>query len=250
MIVSRQYEYLFVELPHTASTAISHELCEKYDGVEILHKHAHYHEFLEVATREERNYFVFAGIRNPLDVAVTLYFKKKTNHQGFFTNPIYWRKHGGHVSRSELEVFHFIQEEEADFPTCFKRFYKLPYDSWGSPSPDDFDFIIHYENLQQDFATVLDRLGIEQVRPLPLINKTEDKGNYLSYYTPDIRDQARRIFGPYMRLWGYDFPSEWEKHYVPWFSQVLFHTLRFFRKQLLWGPRFYARLFRRLRETL
>jgi hypothetical protein len=45
MIVSHQYKCLFMEIPLTASWAISQELCRYYGGASILHKHATYVEF-------------------------------------------------------------------------------------------------------------------------------------------------------------------------------------------------------------
>ena len=75
MIISHQHRYLFVELPHTASTAIRRELLANYDGSSILHRHATYIDFERIASPDERSYFVFSCIRNPLDVAVTLYHR-------------------------------------------------------------------------------------------------------------------------------------------------------------------------------
>lgn len=66
MVISDKYKYLFVELPHTGSTAISRELCEYYDGTQILSKHIFYHQFLKTATPKRKNYFVFSCIRKPL----------------------------------------------------------------------------------------------------------------------------------------------------------------------------------------
>src|SRR5262245_27774439 len=80
MVISHKHRYLFVEIPNTGSTAISAELRRHYDGEPVLHKHATYGEFLRLASRDQRTYFVFGTVRNPLDLAVTEYFKLKTNH--------------------------------------------------------------------------------------------------------------------------------------------------------------------------
>lgn len=244
MIISHEYRYLFVQMPHTASTAIGRELCENYAGVPILNKHAHYHEFLESAAAEEKKYFVFAGVRNPLDMVVTRYFKRKTDHQGFFTDPKYWQKYGGHVSDKALREYAFIRDDGADFPAYFKKFYRFPYDSWGSPSPQEFDFVIRYENLQAGFARVLELLEIRPERPLPVVNPTDEKGDdFRAYYTPEIRDRARRVFGPYMRKWGFHLPSDWGDQSVPRFSQVQFDVLGVLRRHLVWRSSSSARLF-------
>lgn len=52
MVISHKYEYLFVELPRTGTTAIHNELLEKYDGQGILSKHANYRDFLKIASEE------------------------------------------------------------------------------------------------------------------------------------------------------------------------------------------------------
>jgi len=66
VIISHKYKYVFIGLPLAASTAISKELCEKYDGKPILSKHSIYQDFLKIATKEEKGYKVIACARNPL----------------------------------------------------------------------------------------------------------------------------------------------------------------------------------------
>ncbi|MBN1815502.1 MAG: sulfotransferase family 2 domain-containing protein [Anaerolineae bacterium] len=254
MIISHRHKYLFVELPHTACTAISKELCELYDGEPILRKHAHYHEFLRVATPVERDYFVFSGIRNPMDEVVSLYEKYRTNHRGNYTDPKKRKGRGGHVTRLDMASFSFIQETGADFPAFFRRFYRLPYDNWSSLAHNRFDAIIRYEHLQSDFAHTLDSLGLEKQRPLPVVNPTADKRPFLSYYTPEIWDHATWVFGPFMQKWGYDFPPEWGSGSIPLSSQALFHALvayRNLRRRYL-KPRstFFVRSLDRLLENL
>lgn len=209
MIVSPVYKYVFIELPHTASTSINRELCAYYDGQKILSKHFPYHNFLRNANAEEKKYFVFSGIRNPLDVVVTKYFKLKNNHDEHFTKPRHWQKNGGWVTNYDLKQFKFIQDNHADFAVFFKKYYKFPYDNWSCLAHKQFDFVIRFENLQNDFLQVLQLIGIEPKRDLPLINKTGGKKEFISYYTPEIQDQAKRVFGPFMSKWGYDLPSEW-----------------------------------------
>ncbi len=229
MVISHRHRYLFIELPHTASTAISRELVALYDGETILRKHAYYHEFLRVAGEEEKGYFVFSGIRNPLDEAVSIYLKYKNNHRGNYTDPRKLKKQGGHVTEADLERFRFIHERQADFPLYLRRFYRLPYDNWSSLAHHRFDFVIRFERLQEDFAEVLERLGIEQQRPIPLANPTTGKRDFGSYYTPEIRRHAVWVFGPFMRKWGYEFPPEWDTANVPWSSVVLFRLLSIYR---------------------
>jgi hypothetical protein len=215
MIISHKYKYLFIELPHTASSAISKELREFYDGSKILRKHAFYHDFLKIANAEEKKYFVFAGIRHPADEVVSLYLKYKNNHREAFTNSAKWKENGGFIKETDLHVFNFIQKTNAEFPVFFKKYYQWPYDNWSSLAHKKFDYVIHFESLQEDFAAVLKLLNIEQARPLPVVNKTQEKADsFWSYYTPEIREQATQVFGPFMEKWGYTFPYDWGAYKV------------------------------------
>lgn len=231
MVISHKHKYLFIELPRTASTAISRELRTFYEGERILRKHATYYDFLKVATPEEKEYFVFSCIRNPLDHAVSLYFKYKSDHKQQFSTARKLKRRKRLAYLVAAVRFKFVQNRDADFETYFKTFYKIPYNDWSALAHKQFDFVIRYENLQKDFATALELIGIEPVRPLPVVNKTGGKErHFLSYYnTPEIIDRAKRIFGPYMQQWGYAFPPEWGEISIPWWSQVEFAFFNLFR---------------------
>lgn len=209
MIISSLHKYVFVELPHTATTSIRRELCAIYDGQEILAKHSPYHKFLKTANAEQKKYFVFSSLRNPLDVVVTKYLKIKTNHNGSYTKSEHWKRNGAWIPDYELKQFKFVQDNDADFPTFFKKYYKVPYDNWSCLAHKQFDFVMRYENVQDDFSKAIQLIGIEQKRPLPVVNKTREKKDFISYYTPEIQEQAKRIFGPFMKKWGYEIPREW-----------------------------------------
>jgi hypothetical protein len=216
MIISHTYRYLFVELPRTGTTAVEKELKQFYDGQDILRKHSTYQQFLKEATEEEKQYFVFGSIRNPMDDAVSRFFKIKSNHSFRHTRLKSIKRRKGAVERYEDLLFRYVQRNDAEFATFFRWVYLFPYDNWSSLNHKEFDFVIRFENLAEDFATLLSMLGIEQVRPLPVRNTTNiRKRDYLTYYTPEIRDQARRVFGPFMKKWGYDFPAEWGQAEVP-----------------------------------
>ena len=95
MIISHKYKFLFIGLPFSASSAISKELYLQYEGEAVLRKHSLYHEFKKVATKEEQEYFVFAVLRNPMEIAITAYEKMKANAKGNFTNnALLWGSRG------------------------------------------------------------------------------------------------------------------------------------------------------------
>lgn len=231
MIISHRHKYIFVQLPRSGSTAIGRELLNLYDGEDILYKHCTYHEFSRTATEEEKQYFVFSCIRNPLDDAVSRYYKLKTNFRDRYTDSAkVARRRQNFVERIEDKLFHYIQDNEADFEDFFLRFYLFPYNDWSSIDHKNFDFVIRFENIVEDFAEALRLMGVEQKRPLPVRNKTpERQKGYLSYYTPRAIKRARRIFGPYMQEWGYEMPADWNVPAVSWVNQAEYKIFTFFR---------------------
>ncbi len=98
MIISDRYRYVFIQTPMTGSSAVAKELVEKYEGRTILSKHAIYSTFLANANNEQRKYFVFSGVRHPLDKMVSNYQKMLNNHNERFTQKIERRSTKGHFS--------------------------------------------------------------------------------------------------------------------------------------------------------
>lgn len=219
VIISDRHRYLFVELPRTGSTAVHRELKARYDGTPILTKHATYRDFLKIATEDQKRYFVFSSVRNPLDDAVSKYFKVKGGraHGAVPRGRAGNRPPGKRRGRDRLinrlldtHMTRFVRRTDADFPTFFLRYSVLPYDTWASLDHQRFGLVMHFETLTDDFERALRRIGLEPQRPLPVANPTAGRQpDYASYYVPQIRGRARRVLGPYMERWGYQFPASW-----------------------------------------
>jgi hypothetical protein len=208
MVISDKYKYLFIETPHTASSAISIELVRKYEGRKIVNKHANYHEFLKIANNEQKEYFVFAGVRDPLDEAVSLYNKLLTDHNEAYTDPNRQLGKGGWVTKRKAEI-HKLVKSGKGFAGFLRKYYPRTYTSNIDINKKRCDFIIRFESIDKDFTSALKKLGIKQLRPLPVVNKTNKKGSYDEYYDPQSRDFAFKVFGPFMEEWEYDFPDSW-----------------------------------------
>ena len=114
MVISHRHRYLFIELPRSGTTAIGKELLEHYDGFRLLSKHSTYYDFRKVASDEEKKHFVFSCLRNPMDDAVSRYFKIKSNHSYRHTNPKSLKRRWTAVERYEDRLFHFVQETETE----------------------------------------------------------------------------------------------------------------------------------------
>lgn len=210
MVISHKHRYLFIELPRTGSTAISKELIENYDGKEILYKHSNYRDFLRIASKEERKYFIFSCIRNPLDREVSYFLKCKYGYYDYKLRNNY--KLNFYEKYFLVRKINFIKNKDSNFSHYLFKFYKFPYSDWSCLDHESFDFIIRFENIGNDFQQVLELIGLKPVRLLPPTNVTKEKKDFLSFYKPEIMNHAKRIFGPAMKEWNYTFPKDWGKN--------------------------------------
>jgi len=101
----------------------------------------------------------------------------------------------------------------------------------------------------------LDLLEIAQVRPVPVRNKTkEKKSDWESYYTPKMIEKAKRIYGPFMKKWGYAFPPEWGTYQIPVRKNMEFTIVNLMKKIYMVNFRYsdhrYANFVRKIHSKL
>jgi len=231
MIISHKYKFLFIGLPFSASSAITKELHANYEGKPYLRKHSLYHEFKKVATKKEKDYFVFAVLRNPMEIVITVYEKMKANAKGNFTNPDLFKENGGHITKNHRLRFNFIKDNNASFQQYFLKFHTKPYDNLSSITLDNCDFVIRYENITSDYLLALKKAGIDSPTALPVANRTAGKRESMSdYYTEEIRKHTIYVFGPFLIKYNYSFPEDWGKINIPLLSTLKFKFMGLLRE--------------------
>jgi hypothetical protein len=101
----RQFHNI-VGLPFSASSAISKELLECYDGELILSKHANIPSLLrQMPEIDIAQYSIFAVVRDPVDIAWSKYNKILTDAYGAHTSPDYFIENGGWVTKRVRDRF-------------------------------------------------------------------------------------------------------------------------------------------------
>jgi hypothetical protein len=256
MVISDEYRYLFIEIPHTASWAIRIELCDHYAGTPILHKHATYPEFKRIATSEQLSYYVFAGVRNPLDVIVTNYVRLSSGSgQAIPSSEKDDMIESLKADYSDLKKHVYLTRTGSDFESYFLKYRKRPYSDMIDLSGENLDFVMRFERLQEGFSRVLEALGIEQLRPLPVKNPTAGKrSDWQSYYTQTTIDLAKRVCAPYAKRWGYEPPPEWGEYELSWATQLEYRLWgilrRYYMLHFRYNNRSYSKIIRRLRAAL
>lgn len=232
MIISHKHRYVFIELPRTGCTAVGKELIEKYDGENILHKHATYREFKKIYPDLVEDYFSFSSIRNPLDSIVSLYEKIRNGYYDFMLNPE--RKKSLYHHFYLLPRLRYVKMYNPDFERYFQKYYIIPYDNWSVLDHDSFDAIIRFESLNKDFMNVLSDIGIKPVRDLPVTNKTREKARHFEeYYTKPIQKRAVFVFGPFMKRWKYNFPDSFNNTEIS-IKSCVFHYMINLIKKFYW----------------
>lgn len=240
MIISERNRYIFVQLPHTASTAVAEELKAHYDGRDILDKHSPLTELRHRTSYDPANFFVFSTIRNPLDEVVSMFYKLKRNHKGVYSDPANYVENGGWITRRTRRRFEYVQKEDVGFAEFLKRFYRFPYTNWSLLEHKEFDYVMRFERLQEDFRTVLDLLGKEEVRPLPVVNPTSRPKRSLSeHYPRSVRQHTARVFHPFMEYWGYEMPQDWKIERPGVITHLVFRVIStlksiYWRNQTRW----------------
>jgi hypothetical protein len=151
----------------------------EYDYTKIP-RHAKYSEAAEFYP-ESKNYFKFSFVRNPWDRMLSFYLFKKTN-------------------RAFIKIADDLSLKDFILTSAGKiKFNQYSYiDGF-----DENSFIGRFENLQEDFNIVCDKIGIPQ-RKLPHINKTQHK-HYTEYYDDETLEIFAEKYAKDIEYFGYKF---------------------------------------------
>ena len=182
-MISHEYKCIFIEVPKTGSTTIRSIIGRtKKPHLDILQIKK------QVTIKQFNQYFKFGFVRNPWDRAVSLYNRNE-----------------GIQLKNKMSFVNFIKWHNYATDTCThpsQKKYQLDFftDSVGELL---VDFIGKFENLQQDFNIICDKIGIPQ-HQLPHINKSNHK-HYTEYYDDETREIVAEKYAKDIEYFGYEF---------------------------------------------
>ena len=208
--------YIFVWLPKTGGTSVSHALAvadgmriarhprrpwrpgNDGNGVTFLHKGLPAlvdHGLLDAGACKAA--FKFAFVRNPWDRFVSLWS--------------YWHRLRRCVDsvkgRSLAEACRFIAERGVPPPGIgnISGFnLAAPQTEWLFPDGRlAVDFVGRFEDLDEDFGRVCRVLGVRAV--LPRLNTSRRKADYRRYYDDEAAELVGRLYAGDVRSFGYEF---------------------------------------------
>lgn len=195
MIIDKNNKYLFVGLYFSGSSAISKELITEYRGTPIFSKHTSIPYLLKKKGKDYIDgYSVLAVIRDPIDMTFSRYNKLKTNHNQIYTSESSYKKNGGWLSESDKVLFDLVYNKGISFEEYLKiKFSKKMFNHDLSYNSKYISHVIHFENLNSDFKSVIKSIGLEPKRDLPIFNKTQKAVNEY-----ELSDKVkRRVFASY-----------------------------------------------------
>lgn len=139
----------------------------------------------EMPTETFDSAFKFAFVRNPWDWQVS-------NYAYALQTPA----HGQHEIIRDLGSFeryiHYQYEQCAPSQSSF---------IFGPDGEPLIDFVGRFETLQDDFQTVCDRIGVQA--ELPVLNASNRRRDWRSYYTNETRDLIADLFQRDIKQFGY-----------------------------------------------
>ncbi|MEJ1161250.1 sulfotransferase family 2 domain-containing protein [Prosthecomicrobium sp. N25] len=114
----------------------------------------------------------------------------------------------------EVSNFYFHHPKPEGRPS-FEEFLRRhtrrkPIDNFDIYSIDGrvvADIVLRHERLDEDFAALMARLGIDPTPALPRARSHQrpDKGRYRDLYTTETRDLVARLYAREIRTFGYEF---------------------------------------------
>ena len=186
-MINHKHKFIFIHINKCGGSTIDRLL-----GGGLFGGHKKVFDYKKLNPKEFDNYFKFTFVRNPWDRVVSFYFYQMKR------NWIYY------PFDETIPFKEFVKNWLIQMPRQTKLNTHPCYD-WISDKDDNLqvDFIGRFENLQQDFNIVCDKIGIPQ-QQLPRKNATKHK-HYTEYYDDETREIVAEKFAKDIEYFGYEF---------------------------------------------
>lgn len=185
MIISHKHKFIFFHIPKTAGSSLT-TYFQKY-GKKVKRPHNFNSDL-------NRGFFRFGFFRNPWDRFVSKYF--------YFKN--YGQKLGNDLHSGEIvNRFNSFREFVINYENVSSEFKSPHWKNQICWNVDRLDFIGKFENLQEDFNTICDKIGIPRQK-LPHKNKTRHK-HYTEYYDDETKQVVAEKYAKDIEYFGYKF---------------------------------------------
>lgn len=225
-IICTAHGLLFIQAPRTGCTAIEKLLVERFGGkffppddildpegfVRVGRKHCTVAQLLAqglIPADYSGRYTTVTTVRNPFDSLVSLYVKKREAYQERLKDPNSWvHRVRGYVEDMEYCRTHTFEQ------WLLKRYAVSGLEkvlgrgrrSLSNRYTEGVATVMRFEQLQEDFESVMRSLGVEGDVTIPSVNATRQRRTeYQEYYTPNARRLVEYVFRRELDRYGYTF---------------------------------------------
>ena len=192
-MINHKYKFTLTLLPKTGSTSLSDHPCTKNAG----NVRRHY----DTLPKNLEGYLNVATCRNP--------FSRVVSTWKYWNLRLHWEKHPttgfshfvkNYANMKAKIIRLFGKKEKIHFYTCTEG---VALSTDKRLSYTDIDFWIRTENLQENFNTFCDKVGIKKMN-LPCHNKSKHK-HYTEYYDDETRKIVAEKYAKDIEYFGYEF---------------------------------------------
>jgi hypothetical protein len=235
-MISLAKKFIFVHMPKTGGNSLqtilrkysedTYVVSGKKDGINRFgivnekygtKKHSTLSEYK--AAMEPELYdsmFKFAVVRNPWDRVISRYFSSNIHewNQDTFIETLKYDLPLRRFIVVDTPLQYFFGKHHfryalfsrphlgIDLEQSLKKL-GLPVDSSKKKLTDDIDFLLKFENLEEDYKTLCEKIDIPYV-PLPRVNVSR-REHYSRYYDEELKEMVRRKFAEEIEFFGYEF---------------------------------------------
>jgi chondroitin 4-sulfotransferase 11 len=196
-MIDHKNKIIFAHIPKTGGTSVEKLFPEGFGP-----QHHPLSWFKKQRPHIYKKYFKFSICRNPYDKIVSEYFWHVHDPLNQFKGRFQC------LSFNEfVKLFFKIDGSFLEFK--YDGWFEMHFETHRMPQTffldpvSDLDFIIRFENLQEDFDIVCEKIAIPQ-QQLPHQNKTKHKC-YTEYYDDETREIVTKKYGLDIEYFGYEF---------------------------------------------
>ena len=202
MIISHSKQFIFLKSPKTASTSTERLLETVCNGEDIIgwrgpppkpedteyYNHMNLNQLKEKVAEDDWNtYYKFGNVRNPWDRVVSSYFYRKDVLSKNPYNTTDWQ------DGESFEQFVLTRKLPVKLSVFFDGFTEI-------------DFLIRFENIEEDIQTVSDTLNLNlNIDLLPHTHEGVREKDYKPYYNTETKDFVAQYYAEEIAYLGYTF---------------------------------------------
>lgn len=141
-------------------------------------------------------YFKFTFVRNPWDRMVSYYHWRLRNQENVDVQ--------GRTFKDWLRFLHAGDSQKLNLNGSFQYGIKSQFEMLAIEEEITVDFVGRFENLQQDFEQICQRLAIEP-KVLPHKNAINRNRHYTQFYDEESRILIEDLYHRDIEYFGYEF---------------------------------------------